>query len=189
MKVVDNIYIQRVVKEACAAAVKKEALIIGAGDCATDFHLIKNNFNVISTDYREDVSYEKRMKDYKHLLNYHIADLFELDSFPVENREIVVCMEVLEHLTDYKKAFKNLLTLTEKRLIIGVPWRKSFNDTSPPPVGHCNYWDLDSSGGFKDIHEFKKLSEPYQFYVEKILTKPEDAARNQAALLIIVDKE
>jgi len=189
MNVADNIYIQRVVNEALAASTKKEALVVGAGDCATDFHLIKNNFNVLSTDYKKDALYEKRMKDYSHLLNYHIADILKLESFPVKNREIVVCMEVLEHLYDYKKAFKNLLTLTEKRLIIGVPWRRSFNDPSPPPIGHCNFWDLGANNGFKDIHEFAKLSEPHSFYVEKILTKPEDAARNQAALLIIVDKK
>ena len=188
MRVVDNIYIQRIVAECLKHSEQKEVLVVGAGDCATDYHLLQNGFDVVSTDYQKNDIFEKNMQEYSHFLDYHISDIYNLDSFPIDSSEIVLCMEVLEHLTDYRLAFKNLLKLTKKTLIIGVPWRHSFNQPGPPPAGHCNWWDLQESSVYRDIHEFRDMSPSCEFFVEKILTKPDDNITGQAALLVIINK-
>ena len=189
MNVVSNVYIDRVVKEAKLVDSNSEVLVIGAGDCATCYHLIKNGFDVISTDYKKTERFENNMTDYKHLINWQQSNILDIDSFSVKNRDIVVCMEVLEHLVDYKLAFNNLLKLTNKRLIIGVPWRKSFNHPAPPPEGHCNYWDYDEKDGYKNIYEFKEMCKPHKFYIESIISHEKDINSGERVLLIIIDKE
>jgi hypothetical protein len=129
------------------------------------------------------------MKEYEHLLDYHESNIYNLSSFPVNSKELVICTEVLEHLTEYKLAFSNLLQLTDKTLIVGVPYKHSFNHPGPPPEGHCNFWDLgENPKVYKNIYEFEQMCKPHDFHVEKILTKPEDAKTGQASLLMIINK-
>jgi len=141
---------------------------------------------VYATDYRW---YEEWFED-KHPsgLEFSEADIFDLSTMPVKSAPVVLASEVLEHLEDYKTALKNLLELTEVRLILTFPYRKSFNDLSPPPIGHCNYWDDCKSDGFKDVHEFEELCRPYSVSITKIRTKPEDVERRQRSYLVVVDK-
>jgi hypothetical protein len=179
---------KRIINEVKSVSDKKEVLVVGAGDCKKDYHLIKDGYNVYSTDYQRAPWFDKNMETYFNELNYNISNIFDLESFPVKTCEIVMCCEVLEHLPEYKKAVTNLLELTEKRLIITVPWRHSFNDPRPSPEGHCNYWDDDGSGNYKNIHEFESMVTPHKIIFEKIRTKPEDVQRGQYSYLIIIDK-
>lgn len=179
---------QRIIKEVMLKDDKKEVMIVGAGDCKIDYHLIKNGWKTYSTDYETSEDFNKKMEGYFHTLDYCLANIFDITTFPVKQAETVVCSEVLEHLSDYDVAFKNLLSLTEKRLIITVPWRRSFDDTAPPPKGHCNYWDDNDNGVFKTIKNLTDLAKPYKVHIEKIITKEADIARNQRCYLIIVDK-
>ena len=189
MNVISNVYIDRVVLEASKLRCNKEVLVVGAGDCATCYHLIKAGFDVISTDYKKTERFEQNMVDYKHLLNWQESSILDINSFSVESRDIVVCMEVLEHLVDYKLAFENLLKLTNKRLIIGVPWKTSFNYPAPPPEGHCNYWDYDGRDGYKNIYEFEEMCKPHKFYIENIISHEEDLTSGERVMLMIIDKE
>ena len=189
MKIVDNMYILRIVSECKKHSIKKEILNIGSGDCATDYHLIQEGFDVISTDYLKADKFEKNMVDYKHHIKWQQANILDLKSFSVDSREIVLCMEVLEHLVDYKIAFENLLKLADKTLIIGVPWKHSFNHPAPPPEGHCNWWDIGTNPSYKDAYEFEEMCKPHSFYVEKILTCPEDGATGQGTILMVINKK
>lgn len=169
---------------------KKEVLNVGCGDCKVDYHLIKMGYKVYSTDYEIDEVFHERMKDYYHTLDYHTGcNIFDIKSFPVQKIETVICSEVLEHIVEYKKAFKTLLELAEKRLIITVPFKKSYNNTSPPPVGHCNFWVDTQMGAFKNINEFIKMAKPYAISIQKIRTKERDIQMNQYDYLIIIDKK
>ena len=179
---------ERIIKEIKNIAKKKEVLVVGAGDCKKDYHLIKDGFTVYSTDYQRAPWFDKNMESYFTTLNYSLANIFDLSSFPVEKAETVLCCEVLEHIPNYKEALKNLLELTDKRLIITVPWRHSFNDPRPSPEGHCNWWDDTNYGTYKNIYEFEDFVAPYKITFEKIRTKLEDVKRNQFSYLIIIDK-
>lgn len=143
---------------------------------------------VYSTDYKREKHFDDKMTDYFFELDYSISNIFDLSTFPVKSVETVMCCEVLEHLVDYKTAFKNLLKLTEKRLIIGVPWRRSFFMPGDPPIGHCNFWDDKETEVYKSIYEFESMCKPHKFFTEKILTKPEDKMMGQKSYICIIDK-
>jgi len=179
---------ERIISEIEKISKDKEVLVVGAGDCKKDYHLIKKGYKVYSTDYQRSSVFDKKMKPYFDTLDFHISNIFDVNSFPTKQSEVVLCCEVLEHLKDYKIALENLLTLTSKRLIVTVPWRHSFNDPSPPPEGHCNHWDDNETPTYKSIYEFEKLCHPNKVYVEKILTKERDLQMNQRSYLIIIDK-
>jgi len=179
---------------------KNEILTVG---CGTGFfeNQLQNmgSYDIIATDYfekdsREDVTF-------LNTINYHKSDIFDLESFPVSGRETVICSEVLEHLPNYRDAFHNLLQLTNRRLIITVPWNISYDCAGPPPEGHCNYWtdeaenpftnvvlQAEADPKFKSIKEFVTMSWPYHVTISKIGTKGEDWKTSSRCYMIVVDK-
>lgn len=179
---------ERIIEEIKINDEKKEVIVVGCGDAKTDYHLIEQGWRVYSTDYQRAPWFDKNMDEYFDTLDYYIANIFDVDSYPVKSCETVICCEVLEHIPDYQTALNNLLSLTEKRLIVTVPWRHSFNDPRPSPEGHCNFWDDNGSGNYKDIHELEEMVKPHKITFEKIRTKPEDVQLGQYSYLIIIDK-
>jgi len=157
---------------------RKIVLNIGCGEGRIDFHFAAMGYRVYATEIKRYDTW----KDGKNL-TFHISDIFDISSSPVRSASVVICSQVLEHLADYRKALSNLLKITEIRLIITIPYQKSFY--SPE---HCNYWDDVGSASFKDVHEFIELCHPYMVSISKIRTKPEDFRKNQYNYLIIVDK-
>jgi len=151
---------------------KKLVLNVGCGKGRIDYHLAKMGYRV----YAIDIKRQNAWKDNKQL-TFHLADIFDLSSFPIASAPIVICSQVLEHLKDYRKALANLLKLTEIRLILTVPFKKSFY--SPE---HVNFWDDNNVG------EFIELCKPYSVSISKIITKPEDIRRKQCDYLIVIDK-
>lgn len=156
---------------------RREVLEVGCGNGAIDRYLVTAGYQVYATDI-------ERSKEWIDLpnLSFSVSDIYDLSSFPLQSSPIVICSETLEHLKEYKKAFSNLLKLTEIRLIITVPCRRAFHAR-----GHCNYWNDVGSEKFKDIHEFVELSTPYSIAISKIITKLKDVGR-QFAYLIVIDK-
>jgi len=161
----------------------KTILNIGCGKGRIDYYLSNVGFKVIATDYKHNVEWIEKSN-----LTFSISSIFDLNSFPIKKSEVVICSEVLEHLVEYKKALKNLLQLTTIRLIITIPYKKSFYSPEPPPMGHCNFWDDHLNDEFKNINEFKMLCKPYSVSISKIRTKEKDVEMKQWGYLIIVDK-
>lgn len=161
---------------------QKKVLNVGCGDGKIDYHLADMGYRVYATDIVEAESWtELYCKKYKNL-TLNRSDIFDLSSFPIHSSPIVICSQVLEHLSGYRTALVHLLALTEVRLIITVPHKCSFFSPS-----HINFWTDDRTGGV-DIHEFIDLCAPYSTAISKILTKPEDAKTGQRDYLIVVDK-
>lgn len=158
--------------------IKKEILNVGCGKGRIDFHLSSLGYRIYSTDIKRYGTW----KDGENL-TFHISDIFKLSSFPISSAPIVLCSQVLEQLKDYKKAVTNLLKLTETRLIITVPHRKSFLDSA-----HCNFWDDYKSRGYDSVSEFVTLSKPYLVSISKIITKLEDLKKRQYNYLIMIDR-
>jgi SAM-dependent methyltransferase len=69
--------------------------------------------------------------------------------------DVVVCMEVVEHCADYRKAIKRLAEMTDKRLFITVPCGPLFEIDRR--VGHTRHFTAEEienalkDSGFKDI--------------------------------------
>ena len=163
---------------------QKKVLNVGCGEGRIDWHLEKMGYKVYGTD----IDLNQLSKDIwwstGGALTFHKSDIFDLSSFPIKSSPIVICSQVLEHLSGYKTALVHLLALTEVRLIITVPYRRSFD--SPD---HINFWDeFIPRGTFKNINEFVTLCQPYSTAISKIRTKPEDVKMRQWNYLIVVDK-
>lgn len=156
---------------------EKAILNVGCGEGRIDFHLARMGYRVYGTDIKQPSAWEHTKR-----LSFHIANVFDMMSFPVPSAPVVICSQVLEHLKMYEKALENLIKLTTIRLIITIPWRRSFRDP-----GHCNFWNDKATPGFKDVGEFIRICRPYRTVISKILTKSKDVGK-QYAYLIIVDK-
>lgn len=167
---------------------EKIVLNIGCGEGRIDSHLASMGYRVYATD----VTRKDTWKD-SDRLTFHETSIFDLSSFPVRNASIVLCSQVLEHVKEYKTALANLIGLTTVRLIVTIPYKRSFPDSS-----HINFWDdgvhdavpgsMPSYHGYEDIHEFVDLCKPYMVAISKIRTKPEDVEKHQYNYLIIIDK-
>lgn len=167
---------------------QKKVLNVGCGEGKIDWYLAKMGYQVFATD----INQHKRQPTLRNLTFYK-SDIFDLSSFPIKSSPIVICSQVLEHLKGYKTALIHLFALTEVRLIITVPWRRSFFNP-----GHINFWDdgsfewtTSTPTGFteyKGIDEFIELCAPYSTTISKIRTKAEDVKMGQWGFLITVDK-
>jgi len=145
-------------------------LTIGCGAGRLEYYLgrdFEKEFNIMATDLIDQLEYDKRYS------SFDVMDIFN----PNKVGDVVICSEVLEHLVDYKTAFKNLIEITRRRLIITVPYDHSF--FSPD---HVNFWTEENVG------EFAEMAKPYLVMISKIRTKPRDREMNQWGYLIIVDK-
>lgn len=160
---------------------RKTILNVGCGDGKLDIHLASMGYRVYATDIKLPPQGLVLMP---MSITIHRSDIFDLSSFPVKSSPIIICSQVLEHLKGYKTALIHLLALAEVRLIITVPYRRSFLSPS-----HINFWDEYMPGStFKNIHEFVTLCQPYSTSISKIRTKPEDVEMGQWDYLIVIDK-
>jgi len=167
---------------------QKTVLSVGCGDGKLDFHVADSmDYQVYATDIKKYGIWEGPIP---YRLDFHRSDIFDLSSFPIKSSPIVICSQVLEHLSGYKTALIHLLALTAVRLIITVPHRRSFFNP-----GHVNFWAdetleampdyLPSQTNYKDIHEFVDLCAPYSVAISKIRTKPQDVGDTYDYLLVI----
>lgn len=157
-------------------AIEQRILSVGCGNGRIDFHLAEMGYRVHAFDIK---SYDT-WKDMKNL-TFQKASIFEPQS--LEAAPIVICSQMLEHLKEYRQALVNLIALAEVRLVITIPYKRSFNGSV-----HYNFWDDRANGEFKDIYEFHTLCHPYAVAISKIRTKLKDSKTDKYNYLIIVDK-
>lgn len=153
---------------------EKTVLNVGCGEGRIDRYLASMGYDVHATDVMKHESWQNA-----ELLTFHVADIFDLSTFPNSPASVVICSEVLEHLPRYKEALENLLELTSVRLIITVPYKQSFGGRN---AGHCNFWDDGN------VNEFVNLCSPNSVAISRIRTKPKDVQMRQFCYLIVVDR-
>jgi len=162
-----------IIKASPAGNYEKTVLDVGCGEGILAYHLASLGYRVYGIDTRVRESW----KNSKYL-TFHRGSIFDLSSVPVKGASIVICSQVLEHLEGWKTALVHLLALAQLRLIITVPFKRSFY--SPE---HCNFWDDES------IKDFVKLCKPYSVSISKTITKPADVELGWFDYVIVVNKE
>lgn len=144
-------------------------LTVGSGTGRIEWHIRTRGYNVLATDIARKVEWDDASNR-----TFQIMNIMKPNQ---EQRDVVMCLQVIEHLSDYKTAVRNLIKLAKKRVIITTPYKYSFNDP-----GHCNHWDNDS------INVIKEIAKPYKVTISKIITKQKDLETGQRCFLICIDK-
>lgn len=166
----------------------KTVLEVGCGDGKLDFYLAEMGYRVYGTDIKEYKTWRNPPEGLSHMvykkLQFSKSDIFDLSSFPTKCASVVIASEVLEHLSNWKLALVHLIALAGVRLIITIPWKRSFMHPT-----HCNFWnDKEPYPQARDVHEFIDICKPFSTSISRIRTKPEDVGVGQYAYLIVVDK-
>jgi len=151
---------------------------IGCGEGRIGFYLAKMGYRV----YAVDIKRYDTWKDSENL-TFHTGDIFDLSSMPIQEPDIIICSQVLEHTGSYGMALVNMMALAKTRIIITIPYLKSFWTDE-----HLHFWGEKEGGEFKDVNEFKRICHPYTVAISEIRTKPTDAEQHQSDYLIIIDK-
>lgn len=105
----------------------------GGGQLLND---IKNNFGLLSltgTEYTNN-AVENNKNRYPNI-NFEYFN-FELDA-PLGKRDIVLCIDVLEHITNDQAAMEKLWAMTNKHLLIAVPLGRLSN-SDITSLGHLH---------------------------------------------------
>ena len=162
----------------------KTIINVGAGECRMDYHLNQMGYKVYSTDYDDRSNnnnsgyhpiFLKKIPEIDDGINYYNnCDLFDLNSFPIDKADLVICSQMLEHQPNYKQGVMNLLELANEFVIITIPHERSFLMPGPPPIGHCNFWSKTQSNIFTDIKEFINICSPYKVTFSMGITKIKD---------------
>lgn len=147
----------------------KLILTVGAGHGRIEWHLSqKMGYPVIATDIEKLVKWEEQAN-----LKFFIYDVTKY----IPQAPTIICSQVLEHIKDYRTAYRNLVKSATFRLIITFPHEQSFH--SPD---HINFWND------KTVKEFDIMAHPYSTAISKIRTKPKDKEGNKFVYLLTIDK-
>ena len=163
----------------------KTVINIGCGPARIDWWLSKIGYKVYACDLYSDPSWEKQhSKNLYYYKDINILNPLSLSKLP-SKAPIIICSEVLEHLDNYQLAFKHLILMATQKLIITVPFERSFNvQTGPSP--HINFWSNSQSSEFCDIREFETFASPHDVKISKIITKEKDFKTRKRAYLVEV---
>jgi len=152
---------------------QKTVLDVGCGEGRLIYHLASSGFRAYGVDAKKRETWKN-----SECLTFHQGNIFDLSSIPVKGASVVICGQVLEHLKGWKTALVHLLALAQLRLIITVPFKRSFYCSE-----HCNFWDD------RSINDFVKFCKPYSVSISKTITKPADVELGWFDYVIVVNKE
>lgn len=151
---------------------ERTVLDVGCGAGRLLYHLASLGFRVYGVDTKKYETWKN-----SEYLTFRQGNIFDLSSIPVKEVSVVICGQVLEHLKGWKTALVQLLALAQLRLIITVPFKRSFYNPE-----HCNFWDDES------IKDFVKFCKPYLVSISKTITKPADVELGWFDYVIVIDK-
>jgi hypothetical protein len=124
-------------------------------------------YSSLVTNLKEPVLKEVHLNMDPDILNY-----------PDSKYDVVVFKHKLQYIDKYKSVFTKLLDITDKRLIVTVPWRYE-GGVDRETVKHA--WDP-TYPTFDAVDLFKKLAAPYTTFINKVKLD------GTYKFLIVVDK-
>ena len=152
-------------------------LDIGCGEGSTLLYL-KNESNKL---YGMDISEEAIELSRNNLtdVTYFLGDITKKETLPDQKFDLIICSEVLEHITDDEIAIENISSLLKKGsyLIITVPHRKDYWTKADTEAGHVRRYETSeirnkvNKSGFQ-VKELITWGYPlYNIYYNIILVK------------------
>jgi SAM-dependent methyltransferase len=148
-------------------------LEVGAGEGVISARLHERFGSCVSLDLPDDVLREEwRTRPGPHYLNGDAQRL----PFPDDSFDLVVCVEVLEHLVDPERGLRELARVGTRHLLLSVPREPIFRscnlftgryvkDLGNTP-GHFNHWSTRSFTRFvSQVAEVRQVSTPFPWTV------------------------
>lgn len=129
----------------------KTVLDIGCGEGFVTIEIAKKiNSKIVGIDKEKDAIKYALSNNKLENIEYSTGDIFKLDYFKDKSFDLVMSLEVLEHLENYEKAIEIMCKLSKKYLLLSVPnepwfrianvlrlkYLKRFGNTP----GHINNW-------------------------------------------------
>jgi SAM-dependent methyltransferase len=151
----------------------RRPLEVGAGEGVISARLHERFGSCVSLDLPDDVLREEwRTRPGPHYLNGDAQRL----PFPDDSFDLVVCVEVLEHLVDPERGLRELARVGTRHLLLSVPREPIFRscnlftgryvkDLGNTP-GHFNHWSTRSFTRFvSQVAEVRQVSTPFPWTV------------------------
>jgi 2-polyprenyl-3-methyl-5-hydroxy-6-metoxy-1,4-benzoquinol methylase len=101
---------------------QKDVHEVGCGEGHISGMLARNGYQVRGSDIEPAALEVARTESARHGLNilFEMKSIYDLDPSK-DSADVVLCCEVLEHLTDPASALDRLLSITRRDLIVSVP--------------------------------------------------------------------
>jgi 2-polyprenyl-3-methyl-5-hydroxy-6-metoxy-1,4-benzoquinol methylase len=147
------------VMELVGKVAARDAHEIGCGEGQITGLLARTGLSVRGSDLSSDSLAVAKAEAEKAKLNIEYAQKSIYDLTPeVDGADLILCCEVLEHLTDPDAALRTLVNITREQLVVSVPrepvWhvlnmaRGKYLTALGNTPGHYNHW---SKQGFVDF--------------------------------------
>ena len=152
-------------------------LDIGCGEGSTLLNLNDESNKLYGMDISEEAI--ELSKNNLTDATYFLGDITKKETLPAQKFDLIICSEVLEHITDDDIAIENLSSLLKKGgyLIITVPHRKDYWTKADTEAGHVRRYEMTeiknkvNKSGFK-VKELFTWGYPfYNLYYNLILAK------------------
>jgi len=112
-------------------------------------------------------------------IEFSVQNAEDLDKFPDAYFDVVICCEVLEHLSNPRKGIEEVFRISNNYVLVSVPnepiWRilnimrgKYIRYLGNTP-GHLNHWCITTFQGFLIDPDFKMVASNYPFPWQMIL--------------------
>jgi len=150
--------------------------ILDAGCGNGEFSNYLKNYDLYGVDFHNEAIGKAKKKNYKKVVKS------EIYKTPFKNKEFdkTFCIQVFQYLEDPKKAFKELIRITEKQMIISVPnfkWLRLSSYFSKKYKMRYEY--CIEHENFTDDEFLKKLGKKYNLKIEiKYLSNRFNFVRN-----------
>lgn len=137
----------------------------GEGFISNYIYMNTNIKKITAVDInKESIEYAKKQNNNINYINKDIRKL----KYSQNEFDIVICLEVLEHLKYHKEVLKKINSIFKKRLIITIPYEPYFSlgnflffknvKTFGKPQEHVNFWNKKSIRKYlieNNINNFK----------------------------------
>lgn len=131
-------------------------LDIGCGEGSTLLYLNDESNKL----YGMDISEEAIELSKNNLMDatYFLGDITKKETLPDQKFDLIICSEVLEHITDDAVAIENISSLLKKGgyLIITVPHRKDYWTKTDTESGHVRRYEISEIKNKVNQSGFKK---------------------------------
>jgi len=146
-------------------------LEIGLGFGDFSLYLLSQHKKVEMLDVKEDtlISMKKICEERNYNYVFHHQDITNPKISKIY--DVVIAIEVIEHIKDYKKAIFNMMKLAKHKVILTTPVLGSF-------------YSLDHKHVFSES-DFKFINKAYK--IKRIITKKKDISTSKRAFLIEIN--